>query len=406
MPLQPTFRVFDVRDAQEYLEERKSTIKAQIENESDEYVLNVNKDAYVAHLTHQFRLELPQLDFSGVEVEPYEKEVTSHAYLTGSPRVKRMIVVYRIPCKGDSESLILKPNPWIPWTMDVYLDGPNLCFEIVSRTPDGSDVKHEAEKAMRDLRTQHGHLVAQLRDFNSNLPALVGGLLEDGKETLGKRKAVLESLGVPVRRRSNIPATFEVPFPSKKAPLLPKPTAKRIPDKPEPVLDPAVYEDILKVIHDFGKQLERMPSTYSEKTEPELRDMLLVLLEPRYEGVSATGETFNKNGKTDILVRFEKSNVFIAECAFWSGAKGFLDKTTQLLRYLTWRDSKAALIVFVWNREFTSVLHEIEEAVPKHPCFVSFTSKREETWFDFKMHLESDTNRVIHLAVLAFHLPP
>jgi hypothetical protein len=406
MPLQPTFQVFAIREAREYLEERKSTIKTRIESESDEYVLNVNKDDYVAHLTQEFRLDPPQLDFSRVEADFYEKEVPSHPYLTGSSRVKRMVVVYRIPCQGDSESLTLKPNQYIPWTMDVHLDGPNLCFEIVARTADGSDVKREAEKVMRDLKTQHGHLVAQLEDFNGNLSAIVGGLLEERKQALSRRKAVLESLGVPVRRRSNIPATFEVPFPTRKAPLLPKPTAKRAPDKPEPVLDPAIYEDILKVIHDFGKQLERMPSTYRDKTEPELRDILLILLEPRYEGISATGETFNKSGKTDILVRFEKSNVFIAECTFWRGAKAFLDKTTQLLRYLTWRDSKAALVVFVRNREFTSVLAGIEEAVPKHPCFVSLASKREETWFDFKMHLESDKDRVIHLAVLAFHLPP
>ena len=73
------------------------------------------------------------------------------------------------------------------------------------------------------------------------------------------------------------------------------------------------------------------------------RDHLLLYLEPRYEG-SATGETFNSTGKTDILIRHENSNAFIAECKFWTGQKGYLETITQLLGYLTWRDSKAAVV--------------------------------------------------------------
>jgi len=89
-----------------------------------------------------------------------------------------------------------------------------------------------------------------------------------------------------------------------------------------------------------------MPSTYSNKGEEDLRDHILLVLEPRFQG-SATGETFNKTGKTDILLRFEGKNVFIAECKFWNGIKLFFETISQLLAYLTWRDSKAAVIIFV-----------------------------------------------------------
>ena len=74
-----------------------------------------------------------------------------------------------------------------------------------------------------------------------------------------------------------------------------------------------------------------------------MRDFLLMTLCTHYP--NTTGETFNKAGKTDILVRHEGTNVFVGECKFWKGIKAFRDTIDQILGYLTWRDSKAAIIV-------------------------------------------------------------
>ena len=90
----------------------------------------------------------------------------------------------------------------------------------------------------------------------------------------------------------------------------------------------------------------------------------LVQLNGAYEG-QATGETFNGEGKTDILIRVEGKNIFVAECKFWSGEKAFLATIDQLLSYLCWRDTKAAVVVFNRNAGFSAVLAKIAEARPK-----------------------------------------
>lgn len=41
-------------------------------------------------------------------------------------------------------------------------------------------------------------------------------------------------------------------------------------------------------------------------------------------------ETFNSSGKTDILIRVENRNIFIAECKFWRGPKSFGEAIEQL----------------------------------------------------------------------------
>ena len=76
------------------------------------------------------------------------------------------------------------------------------------------------------------------------------------------------------------------------------------------------YESILNIIKHLSLVIERSPHTFIEMQEVDIRTIILVLLNAFYEG-TATGETFNGSGKTDILLRHEDKNLFIAECKFW-----------------------------------------------------------------------------------------
>lgn len=81
--------------------------------------------------------------------------------------------------------------------------------------------------------------------------------------------------------------------------------------------------------------MERSPKAFSGMSEEDLRQHFLVQLNGHYEG-QATGETFNFDGKTDILVRVDRKNIFIAECKFWRGPESFSQALDQLLGYATW----------------------------------------------------------------------
>jgi len=175
--------------------------------------------------------------------------------------------------------------------------------------------------------------------------------------------------------------------------------------KPVPILNDVIYQDILKLINDVGKEFERLPSTYSDKDEETLRDHILLMLEPNFEG-AATGETFNQSGKTDILLRHDGSNIFVAECKFWGGEKAYLSTIDQLLGYLTWRDSKTAVILFVRNKDFSSVLTTIDEVTPKHNNYLKKLEQSDETWTNWLLHIPGDRNRAVYIAVMAYHIPP
>ena len=128
---------------------------------------------------------------------------------------------------------------------------------------------------------------------------------------------------------------------------------------PEPALDQREYEHILGVLRSMALVIERSPGSFASLDEEAIRTHFLLQLNGHYEGL-ATGETFNSSGKTDILIRADNKNVFIAECKFWRGPKSFSDSIDQLFRYLSWRDSKCALLIFNQTKNSSAVRQKIE----------------------------------------------
>ena len=176
-------------------------------------------------------------------------------------------------------------------------------------------MKENAEKVISDLKTQLEYLAPELEKFNARLPTIIKELFQERKQEICDKDQFVDSLGVPIKKREDLPETYAIPTPEFRKSVNVEPQVTEVGYTPEPTLSDSVYHDILQTIHDVGKMFERLPSTYSNKDEEALRDHLLLYLEPRFEG-SATGETFNSTGKTDILIRHENSNAFIAECKF------------------------------------------------------------------------------------------
>lgn len=135
--------------------------------------------------------------------------------------------------------------------------------------------------------------------------------------------------------------------------------------RPEPAIEEAEYQNILGIIEKMSFVMERNPRVFSTAPEETIRDHYLVQLNGQYEG-SATGETFNGHGHTDILIRDGNANLFIAECKIWHGQKQFTEAIDQLLGYVTWRDTKTAIIVFNRNQETTPVVETIETTIKAH----------------------------------------
>jgi hypothetical protein len=180
----------------------------------------------------------------------------------------------------------------------------------------------------------------------------------------------------------------------------PKPTASTkttSPFAPEPALDDKTFGDIIEVIRATTQVMERLSKTAREMGEESLRDHLLIGLNNQFG--PATAESFNGSGKTDIYLPVEGSagNVFIAECKIWKGPAGIRKAVDQLLGYLTWRDTKAALIVFQRTGSRDDVWAKTVEVIREHD---SYKRDRGEEGTVFTLASAADPAREIHVAVL------
>jgi hypothetical protein len=323
--------------------------------------------------------------------------------VTAGRSYPKPVYTYHVPVTGDSNLLRCIPNPRVMDTREVWLEDGAICFDIIDLYNDAERIKSEATGAINFFKTQSNHLAANVVRFNGSIRREAENVFGARKQELLKRSDILAKLGVRVRKATDVPTTFAVPAARKQVATKAKPagTAAKPPD---PTVDEAIYQEILTTIYETGKVFERLPSTYADKDEESLRDHLILQLEPRFE-YSTTGETFNKTGKTDILIRHEKNNLFVAECKFWGGAKKHFETIDQILSYLTWRDSKTAIVYFVETKEISAPLKAIEESTPQNACFVKANGKKNESWFDYTFHLPHDEGVFIRLSVLCFHLP-
>jgi hypothetical protein len=150
--------------------------------------------------------------------------------------------------------------------------------------------------------------------------------------------------------------------------------------------------------------IERNPTAFQNLTEEEIRFHFLVSLNAIYQG-NATAETFSYQGKTDIQIRHQGKPIFTAECKFWSGQKALSETLDQLLGYVTWRDTKTAILIFNKNKNFSQVLEQIQPVLTSHLRFVRFEGKKSETEYRFVISHPNDSARHIIVTILAFDIP-
>ena len=238
--------------------------------------------------------------------------------------------------------------------------------------------------------------------YNARLRTDIASWVAQRRAKLLADRKLEAGIGFPVRQRPDA-AKYSVPVARRKIAIAPRPVAHG-PFQPEPVLPDAQYEQALEVLRNARNALERTPSMTANLDEEKIRDLLLIFLNAQFEGAAA-GEVFNGAGKTDILIRAGDRNVFIAESKIWKGPKTIRDALTQLLSYLVWRDTKAALLLFIRSGETTAIIDKAVAEIKMHPNFkrTHGTVPAGER-YDFVLHANGDPNQEIRLAFLPFAL--
>lgn len=312
-------------------------------------------------------------------------------------------VTFFIPFEGDQELFKCKPSSYT-YNPPRALIERNEIVLVYNRTDHNADaVKSDFAHDLSEIRRWLEWINNDISPFNATIRQKAKQKIETRREKLLKDQGLVSNIGFPLKRREDALQTCVVPTVRKKI-SAPLPNASTTPYTPEPTLDMQEYEHILSVITNMVKVMERSPHAFCNMNEEDIRQHFLVQLNGQYEG-QATGETFNFEGKTDILIRVNGKNIFIAECKFWDGPASLKKAVDQLLEYATWRDTKTAVLIFNRNKNFSSVISKIPEVIKKHPNFKRELLFNSESGFRFVLHHRDDINRELILTALAFEVP-
>lgn len=410
-------RLFAEQDLADVLRATTQSIPKRVNQVGKDQFLASSDEQLVEHFFSELSVEHLVLHEDQRQMEQQETEVDVSGDfdrgldddLGGPKLIPGTRVTVTIPFTGDAELWKCKPNPchfsfplgkaipprrgecgYVVFTIEQAHDRPEEQF------------KQALDKFLNDTRDHIENQTRQIEAFNANLPKHIQQAATARRERLKRHEGLSQVLDIPLKPREGVPSIEPIRIEKKITKPLPPPPKSGF--KPEPGITKELYEAILNITRHEGRTFETTPKTYAKLEEEELRDILLAHLNGHFEG-GATGETFRKLGKTDIRIEDEERAAFVAECKVWRGQQELGEAVNQLIGYLTWRDCKAALVVF--NKEvagFTQLLEKLPEALCTHPFFIKDLGQQGDGEWRFVFRSEEDENRLITVHVFLFNL--
>jgi hypothetical protein len=393
-------------DIQVLINSTQQQVLAEIHDLTDTAVLSQTHEEWLNYLLEKYTIYIPTL-------EPAKAERT---YIDGT------VPQYPVPNPNfDSQSGV----PGRIHTLHVPYSGPENLLYYKPRTyhmnaiiagTSNSEITIHAAGAWHTAKSIEDHLDGAIQKIEANLKSLrddvapfnqalgISSNLEARRKSAEATKATTDALKYPLRKREDAPQTYKLPerpksLTPKPVPMVASPGAER-----EFTLDESDYQEILRICTSMSLVMERSPTVFENAAEEHIRVYYLVQLNGQYQG-AATGETFNHIGKTDILIRHQDKNIFVAECKFWAGYEELIKTTSQLLGYTTWRDTKTALIIFSRRMNFTNVISEAQRAMRNHPRYKTGPVNEGETRFRYIFKHPNDDLREIIITLMLFDMP-
>ena len=404
---EPLFYKYDLNAT---IENHRRAVTKEITSLPENQVLNTSQEDMVKYVSEKHVIDPAVIDESGIQMDYGDAQIdvsrdfrrvifdrSTPFYITGT-RVR-----FYIPFTGDPDLFHCRPSTYSLNLPKAAVRGNEVVFTYDFTEDQASGVRDIFERDLEQTRVHIQRVNGDVTKLNQELPEIARQALNARREKLLQDRNLVQSIGFPLRRRQNPPSTFTVPDVKRRI-TPPKPSATSAGVNPEPTLDMNEYEDILSILSNMVAVMERSPRAFKDMNEEDLRTHFLVQLNGQYEG-QATGETFNYEGKTDILIRADGRNIFIAECKFWTGSAGLAEALDQLLGYTSWRDTKTALLVFNRDRNMSTVLSRVPETVQDHPHYKTARPTNSETHFRYVFGHRDDANREIIITILVFDVP-
>lgn len=336
--------------------------------------------------------ELPNIDFE-------------NAFVNEEPVVgidQTSINIY-IPVYGELESLCFLPHNQTLHCSTYYTtidyDNNSLLMPLNFSNKTNIDIDELISKTIesrkKNIITQYDFLKKDIVHYNS----IVKGHIKNKFEELYKKVQVKIDIEQKTKKSKylRIQPKFVEPIKLKEKKIETNNNIQNIIDnKTEKViaLEQESYLQIYNNLKELSVYAQRLPKSYNKLSEEENRDQLVNALNLKLTTATASGETFNVKGKSDIIIIDNKVIYYLAECKIWGGKTKFKGAIDQLLSYISSDVFYASLIVF--NKKNKSIIEDALQVIKSHNDFIKEISKDR---FKFKHPKKENVELEISLIV-------
>lgn len=301
-----------------------------------------------------------------------------------------------LPFLCDEELFETRPSTYTTVLPKAEIRNNELVFTVdfFSDVDTLDQIEKKINRETKLIKTWAGFLNKDIESFNGSIDSIIDSGLSARRKKLSLDDKILGQLGV--QKETVLLRGFVKPEKKLDLKILKEDKEKEI----EPSLEMETYNEIIQLVNSLGINLERSSERLRELDEESLRDTILVALNSVYRGM-ASAEAFNREGKTDILIKYQDKNVFIAECKIWKGNAYFTEGIAQLLSYLTWRDSKTSYVIFSKNQDVKNVIQKSKALLEAHANYVAKGKEISDSCvtYRFRQSVETTSQCLITLHV-------
>lgn len=411
--------LFEQEESRNYFEKLKNELKTAIKYLSDTQILTTNFDELIEYYKSNFYIEPLHLYMDKISTNMEKSKVQKYNHFHGmgynEPKffeVDSCKINYNIPFSGSSNLFHLAPSQRILSRFDIdgfdnlyssdFLPSIKFSLNIDIHTLEQESNPQEYidstfKREFNSYQSMVNYVNNDVNSYNNSLTNYITTLLNDRKNKADSFSGLMQKLNIPLKPNPN--ASNITPIP-----LIAKKETKSFPEQLKPEENWCIsdndYSNIKKIISQACVSFEHSPGACQKLNEEELRDMLLSNLNTHYNA-SATGETFSKNGKTDIRIQFENKSAYIAECKIWHGISQFRNAIMQLFSYTTWRDIKTSLIVFNKDiKDFSSIIDKVKNELNENSLKISISEISKNEWqCTFKKTIDSQELVELHIII-------
>lgn len=408
--------MFDKRNpVQNYFNKISSFLLEKLDQYPIEQLCEYTDDELNDYFINNFKIEKIDFDLDNKHRTFIQTKIKQYNnfYNIGKTEAKKCVLVdaleftFSIPVvSGDINLLVYHPNAEIicmyehPDTnyrinddtrcVDVVFNVENSKLNSTQVNDKNTYIENIFSEQTRELNFMKDRLNSEFEQFNDSLLQLAKNQIEKKKKEKDFINMIIQSTGIELKAITQTAQTgLKIPVkPKIKKEPKPFPEVKKVIE--EYSLDDDQYRLIMNYLYNFLSSAESNPQTMCKLEEEDIRNIILWALNTNF-GI-ATGETFRKNGKTDICINFKNKEAFIAECKVWKGEKALLEAVDQLDGYSTWRDVRTALLFFNKDRvNFDDAISAFKHSIKQHIRYLSMKEiKKNYFECNFKNNVGND----------------